>query len=318
MTSAEPGPRHLALVGTTATGKSAVALAVARQLAARGEPVELVSADSMQVYRGMDIGTAKPSPSERAEIPHHLVDVADPSEDWSVSRFQAAVAEAVAGIERRGRRALLVGGTGLYVQAVIDGLAVPGRFPEVRAELEAELEQAAPAVLAGLYHRLERLDPLAASRIEPTNRRRVVRALEVTLGSGRPFSSYGPGLDAYPATRWRLVGLWLPRRVVDQRISQRLNAMVKAGFVEEVQALLDRPGGLSATARQALGYREIVAHLEQGEPLPAALSEAERRTRLFARRQQRWWRRDPRVAWLGAAENSLAVVPALVGEWSRP
>lgn len=318
MTSAEPGPRHLALVGTTATGKSAVALAVARQLAARGEPVELVSADSMQVYRGMDIGTAKPSPSERAEIPHHLVDVADPSEDWSVSRFQAAVAEAVAGIERRGRRALLVGGTGLYVQAVIDALAVPGRFPEVRAELEAELEQAAPAVLAGLYHRLERLDPLAASRIEPTNRRRVVRALEVTLGSGRPFSSYGPGLDAYPATRWRLVGLWLPRRVVDQRISQRLNAMVKAGFVEEVQALLDRPGGLSATARQALGYREIVAHLEQGEPLPAALSEAERRTRLFARRQQRWWRRDPRVAWLGAAENSLAVVPALVGEWSRP
>lgn len=318
MTSAEPGPRHLALVGTTATGKSAVALAVARQLAARGEPVELVSADSMQVYRGMDIGTAKPSPSERAEIPHHLVDVADPSEDWSVSRFQAAVAEAVAGIERRGRRALLVGGTGLYVQAVIDGLAVPGRFPEVRAELEAELEQAAPAVLAGLYHRLERLDPLAASRIEPTNRRRVVRALEVTLGSGRPFSSYGPGLDAYPATRWRLVGLWLPRRVVDQRISQRLHAMVKAGFVEEVQALLDRPGGLSATARQALGYREIVAHLERGEPLPAALSEAERRTRLFARRQQRWWRRDPRVAWLGAAENSLAVVPALVGEWSRP
>lgn len=310
--------RHLALVGTTATGKSAVALAVARLLADRGQPVELVSADSMQVYRGMDIGTAKPSPSERAEIPHHLVDVADPSEEWSVSRFQAAVADAVVGIERRARRALLVGGTGLYVQAIVDALAVPGRYPAVRGELESELEQGGPDVLAELYSRLERLDPLAASRIEPTNRRRVVRALEVTLGAGRPFSSFGPGLDAYPATPWRLAGLWLPRRVVDQRISQRLAAMVEAGFVDEVRSLLARPGGLSATARQALGYREVLTFLEDGRPFEEALADADRRTRVFARRQQRWWRRDPRVAWFGARENSLAVVPALVGEWSRP
>lgn len=293
-------------------------MAVARQLAARGQPVEVVSADSMQVYRGMDIGTAKASPPERAEIPHHLLDVADPDEEWTVTRFQAGVAGALAGIESRGRRALLVGGTGLYVQAVVDHLDVPGQYPAVRAELEDQLERGGHGALAELYGRLEQLDPLAASRIEPTNRRRVIRALEVILGSGRQFSSFGPGVGAYPWTPWRLAGLWLPRSVVDRRIAQRLEAMVGAGFVDEVRALAVRPAGLSATARQALGYREILSHLEGGQPLEAALAETQRRTRLFARRQQRWWRRDPRISWFGATENSLAVVPALVGEWSRP
>jgi len=160
--------RHLALVGCTASGKSAVGLEVARRLG----DVEVVTVDSMQVYRGMDIGTAKPTPAERVEIPHHLLDLADPGEDWSVTRWAALAREAVAGIEARGRRALLVGGTGLYFQALVDGLCPPGRYPAWRRRLEAEGDTAA------LYRQLEELDPLAASRTEPANRRRVIRALD--------------------------------------------------------------------------------------------------------------------------------------------
>jgi tRNA dimethylallyltransferase len=197
--------RHLALVGTTASGKSTLALEAARSLGG----IEIVAVDSMQVYRGMDIGTAKPSPAERAEVPHHLLDVADPSEDFSVARFQAAARAVLVEIESRGNRALLVGGTGLYLQAVVDGLRLPGEWPDVRAELEAEA--ATPAGVGALHGRLAVADPPAAARIEPSNARRVVRALEVTLGSGQPFSSFGPGLDAYPPTTFRLAGVWLPR-----------------------------------------------------------------------------------------------------------
>ena len=271
--------------------------------------MEIVTVDSMQVYRGMDIGTAKPSSAEQAEVPHHLIDLADPDEDWSVTRWAAAARAAIAGIEARGRRALLVGGTGLYFQAVVDGLVPPGQWPEVRADLEGQPDTAA------LHRRLAALDPLAASRMERSNRRRVLRALEVTLGSGRPFSSYGPGLDAYPATTWRLAGLWLPRSVVAGRIRRRLDAMVAGGLVEEVDRLRGRPGGLSRTARQALGYREVLAHLEDGQPLAAAVEEADRRTRAFSRRQRVWWRRDPRIAWYGAADNPLAVTARILGDW---
>ncbi len=193
MTSASPAPdlnwspRHLALVGTTASGKSALALEVARGLG----DVELVSVDSMQVYRGMDVGTAKPTAAEQAEIPHHLLDLADPSEDFSVARFQTEAEAAIAGIESRGHRALLVGGTGLYMQAVVDGLRLPGQWPAVRAELEAALEAEGadrePAAVGAMHRRLADADPVAAARIEPGNSRRIVRALEVTLGSGRPF-----------------------------------------------------------------------------------------------------------------------------------
>ena len=283
---------------------------VARRLGGRGGPaVELVSMDSMQVYRGMDIGTAKPVAAERAEVPHHLIDVADPADDWDVTRHQAAAAAAVRGIEARGNRALLVGGTGLYVQAVIDDFVPPGRWPDVRAALEAETDTPT------LHRRLSEVDPLAAARMEPGNRRRVLRALEVTLGSGRPFSTYGPGVGAFPRTGWRMAGLWLPRAVVAARIASRLSAMVSAGLVEEVRSLAARPGGLSRTARQALGYREVLAHLEEGVALEAALDEALRRTRAFARRQRAWWRRDPRLRWYGASDNPLAVVPALLGDW---
>jgi tRNA dimethylallyltransferase len=276
----------LAVVGPTASGKSAFALALAEQAG----DVELVSADAMQVYRGMDIGTAKPTPAELAAVPHHLVDVADPTDDFSLARVVDEGRAAIADIEARGRRALVVGGTGLYVRGLVDELEVPGRFPEVRAELDADPDTAA------LHHRLAGLDPRAASRMEPTNRRRVVRALEVTLGAGRPFSSFGPGLDAYPPIPTRLVGLRVPFDVLDARIAARVDAMVEAGLVEEVRALAER--GLSRTARQALGYKEVLEHLEDGVPLEAAVEAVVARTKRFARRQVRWFRRDPRVRWL--------------------
>ncbi len=308
--------RHLALVGCTASGKSAVALEVARRLQRRpndhgGPPVELVSMDSMQVYRGMDIGTAKPTAAQRAEVAHHLIDVVDPDEPWDMTRHAAAVECAVAGIEQRGHRALLVGGTGLYVHAVTDGFRPPGRWPDVAAALDAEPDTAA------LHRRLQEVDPLAASRMQPSNRRRVLRALEVTLGSGRPFSSFGPGVARFAPTRWRLAGLWLPRAVVGERIAARFAAMLDAGLLDEVRRLA-AGRGLARTARQALGYRELLDHLEQGTPLAAAVDRAVARSRAFARRQRMWWRRDPRIRWYGAADNPLAVVPALLGDWSAP
>jgi tRNA dimethylallyltransferase len=278
------------LVGPTASGKSAVAMQLARRLG----DVELVSMDSMVVYRHMDIGTAKPTAGERAEVPHHLIDLVDPDAEWTVADHQAACTVVLADIAARGHRALLVGGTGLYVQAVVDGLDIPGRFAAVRAELDAEPDTAV------LHQRLVELDPLAASRMEPTNRRRVVRALEVTVGSGRPFSSYGPGLDRYPSQPWPMVGLDVPRRVLDERISERYRQQMDAGLLAEVAALAGRQAGLSRTARQALGYRELLDHVEHGRDLDDALDEAVTRTRQFSRRQQRWFRRDPRITWLAA------------------
>ncbi len=271
--------------------------------------VEIVSADSMQVYRGMDIGTAKTPKGERGGVPHHLIDVADPGDEWDVVRFTAEARRVMAGIEARGRRALFVGGTGLYLHALIDDFAVPGRWPDLWHELDGQPDTVA------LHRRLKELDPVGAARAEPGNRRRVLRALEVTLGSGRPFSSFGPGVDAFPPTGWRLAGVWLPREVLARRIEGRLAAMMDAGFLDEVRSLAGRPGGLSRTARQALGYRELLAHVAGRSTLADAVAEAARRTRQFSRRQRMWWRRDPRVRWFGTPENPLAVLPALLGDW---
>jgi tRNA dimethylallyltransferase len=291
-----PATRHLALVGTTASGKSALALAVAR---ARRD-IELVSVDSMQVYRGMDIGTAKPTLAERAEVRHHIIDVADPAEEYTVARFQVDARAALADIESRGRRALLVGGTGLYLRAVVDELAIPGQWPELRAELEAEAHEHGSE---RLHARLAQLDPVAATRMEPGNARRVVRALEVTVGSGQPFSSFGPGLEVHGEPGAVLVGVSLPPPVVAERIAARYEAQLAAGFVEEVRHLAARPAGLGRTAAQALGYRELLAHLAGEVDLDAAVDLAVRRTRQFARRQRAWFRRDPRIHWLETEED---------------
>jgi len=287
----------VALVGVTASGKSEVALELARR---RGD-CDIVSVDSMCVYRGMDIGTSKPGPEARAAVRHHLLDLVDPDQEFTVAQFQAAAREALADIGRRGRHALLVGGTGLYLRAVVDDFSIPGRYREVAAALEAELDEGR-AETADLHARLAVLDPVGAGRMEPTNRRRVVRALEVTIGAGRPFSDFGPGLEAYPATSVPQVGLTLPADEVDRRIGERFAAMVAAGLVDEVRALAARPEGISRSARQALGYREVLAHVEDGDPLADCLEEAVRRTRVFARRQASWFRRDPRITWAGPAE----------------
>lgn len=294
-------PRAVALVGTTASGKSALALHLARTL----PDVELVSVDSMQVYRGMDIGTAKPTPAERAEVAHHLLDIAAPWEDYSVARFQADARTALADLTRRGRRAVLVGGTGLYLRAVVDDLDIPSQYPEVRAELEADADTPA------LHARLAELDPTAAARIEPDNRRRTIRALEVGLGSGRPFSTYGPGLETHPPSGIAQVGVRLPPAVVARRIEERYHQQVAAGFLTEVDALLalDRP--LSRTAAQALGYRELIAHRRGESSLHEALDLAARRTRHFARRQRSWFRRDPRIAWFDAESDPGEIAAAL-------
>ena len=314
-------PRVVALVGPTASGKSALAEAVAlasleppEPPATSGDPgfvpVELVSVDSMAVYRGMDIGTAKPSAEVRARVRYHLLDLVDPSDEFTVQEFQAAAREALDGIADRGNGALLVGGTGLYLRSLVDDLAFPGRFPEVMASLVDELDAAGPEgsdgerhALAGLYARLAALDPAAAARMEPTNRRRLVRALEVTIGSGHPFSSFGPGLEAYPVSPVRLVGIRYDPGVADTRIAHRFHALMDAGFLDEVRGLAGRPGGISRTARQALGYRELLSHLEDGVSLADAVDEAIRRTRVFARRQAAWFRRDPRIVWLGPDDD---------------
>lgn len=301
---ASPRPRHVALVGTTASGKSALALELAR----RDPAIEIVSVDSMQVYRGMDVGTAKPTVAERAEVPHHMIDVADPWDEFTLAWFAREARRAVDEIEARGHRALLVGGTGLYLRSIVDDLAMPGRFPEVRAQLEAEADTAA------LHGRLAGLDPVAAGRMEPTNRRRVVRALEVTLGSGTPFSSFGPGLDVYPPTRFHLVGVTLPHEVVARRIETRYHQQVADGFLDETRRLVAAPRGVSRTAGQALGYRELIAHLAGETSLDDALDLAIRRTRRFARRQRSWFRRDPRIRWLAALVDPRSVLPALVAE----
>ncbi len=274
--------------------------------------VEILTGDSMQVYRGMDIGTATPTATERGGVAHHLLDVVDPDEDWTLTRWLEAARAAIAGIEGRGHRALLVGGTGLYVQALVDGIEPPGRYPEVAADLAVDPDT------AGLHARLATIDPAAAARIEPGNRRRVLRALEVTVGSGRPFSASGPGVDAYPPTSWRLAGIWLPRTEGAARIDRRVAAMLDAGLLDEVRALAARRAGLSRTARQALGYRELLAHVERRADLDDAVAETARRTRKLARRQRVWWRRDPRVRWFGTASNPLAVTAPLLGDWSSP
>ena len=307
--TARSGPQRLGIVGPTATGKSALALQVAHRL----DDVEIVTVDSMQVYRGMDIGTAKPTASDRATVRHHLLDLVDPADDFTLRQFQLAANEAIADIESRGKRPLLVGGTGLYVRAITDELEIPGRYPTVRLALEAQSDTAA------LYEELQHTDPLAASRMEATNRRRIVRALEVCRGSGRPFTSFGAGLDHYPDTTFDVVALGMETDQLAERIEERYQRQLEVGFVDEVRALAARPVG--RTAAQALGYRQLFAHLRGECTLGEAIDTAVAATRRFARRQRSWFRRDPRLGWIDVTgdERAASVAAELVDRWgNRP
>jgi len=290
----------VALVGPTASGKSAVAMATAAALGG----VQLISVDSMQVYRGMDIGTDKPSAEDRARVRHHCLDLVDPWCDFTVADFRRAHDQALAEIAAVGGRALLVGGTGLYHRVVVDALDLPGDWPDVRRRLSGR-------PIEELYEQLCALDPDAASKIEPSNGRRVVRALEVCIGSGRPFSSFGPGLDTYPPTPVIQIGLRRARPAVAELIEQRVHRMIERGLVDEVRAL--RPSGFSRSAAQALGYKEIIELIEGRVDETQAIETIVQRTRRFAVRQERWFRRDPRVRWIDVDDDPVAeALPAIL------
>jgi tRNA dimethylallyltransferase len=301
------GHPFLALVGPTASGKSEAAMALSRRLGA-----EIVSVDSRLVYRGMDVGTAKPTPAERARVSHHLVDVAEPEEPFSVARYQQLARAVVDGIDARGRRVLLVGGSGLYFRAIVDELEFPATDPDARDELWAEAEVLGPD---RLYERLAELDPTAAARIEPSNVRRTVRALEVAAVTGRPFSSYADRWERYPDERVRAAGIDVPRDVLARRIEARVRAMVDAGLLDEVRGLLDQ--GLFAwlTASRAIGYAEFARHLRGEMTLADASAQTVRRTRELARRQMVWYRRDPRIRWFPAGERGAIDVVDEVTEY---
>ncbi len=285
----------IAVVGPTAAGKSRLSVDLAREVGG-----EVVNADSMQLYRGMDIGTAKLEPAERGAVPHHLLDVWDVRQTASVADYQRIAREAIDGILARGRVPIIVGGSGLYVRAVLDNLNFPGTDPLVRERLEAELADRGPA---RLHARLSRLDPAAASAILPGNGRRIVRALEVIELSGRPFSATLPSYESvYRAVQ---IGLHMPRERLDERIEERVAGMWRAGFVAEVRQL--EAAGLRAgrTASRALGYAQVLRFLADDWPQERARDETVRATRRFARRQEAWFRRDPRVSWLAAGEPDL-------------
>jgi tRNA dimethylallyltransferase len=288
-----------ALVGPTASGKSALAHQLAFD---SNDQVELLCVDAMTVYRGMDLATAKPTWAERSDVSYHLLDLVDPSEEFTVAQFQRAARIAANDVWDAGHDVLYVGGTGLYGRAVLDDLALPGQYPEVRASLE----ERAKSDLAALYAELESLDPLAASRMEPTNERRIVRALEVTLGSQRPFSSYGEGLVHYGPVRVVQVALQSDFEQLDVRIAARFRAWMEEGLLEEVTALASAPGGMSKTARQAVGYRELLRHVEDGADLEQCVNDAIIASRRLARRQRSWFLRDPRIEWFDDPSKALA------------
>jgi len=287
------GTHVIAVVGATATGKSRLAIDLARALGG-----EIVNADSMQLYQGMDIGTAKETQAERHGVPHHLFDVWPVTRTANVAEYQALARAAIEDIAGRGRVPVLVGGSGLYVRAAIDELHFPGTDSGTRARLEAELIRCGPAVL---HARLAALDPPAAAAILPSNGRRIVRALEVIEISGRPYTATLPAYDQASAAVQ--IGLALPRPELDRRIAARVERMWQAGFEAEVRRLAE--GGLrqGKTASRALGYQQVLRYLDGECTLDEARAETVHATRRFARRQESWFRRDSRVNWLDASQS---------------
>jgi tRNA dimethylallyltransferase len=287
----------VAIVGSTASGKSSLAMAAA---AIRPE-VEIFAVDSMQVYRHMDIGTAKPTLEDQAKVTHHGLDLADPIDDFTVVRFVEHYDQAVT---TANGPLLLVAGTGLYLRAMLDRFDPPGEWLELRAAFERDPD------LVGLYTRLAALDPVAAAKIDPGNRRRISRALEVCVGSGQPFSSFGPGMDAYPPINTIQIGLRWDRDALRARINQRVDHMMDSGLLHEV-ATLGRHN-MSRNAQQALGYKELLDHLDGQCTLPEAVETIKLRTRQFAVKQERWFRRDPRIHWVDLIDDSLEALPAVL------
>jgi tRNA dimethylallyltransferase len=289
----------VAVVGPTATGKSELAVALASDLGG-----EVINADSMQLYAGMDIGTAKLSPAQRGGIEHHLLDVWPIAKSAAVAEYQALARAAIAEVHGRNRVPVLVGGSGLYLRATLDRLEFPGESPDIRARLYGELAASGPG---RLHTRLAGLDPAAAAAILPTNGRRIVRALEVIELTGRPFTATMPGFDSvYDCTQ-----IGLDRDDLDERVRARVNRMMAAGFLDEVRSLLPRGLRHSPTAGKAIGYAQLLDCLDDAgqvcRDLEPAVAATIRATHRFVRRQRSWFRRDPRVRWLDAAAPELLV-----------
>ncbi|MGZ6753401.1 MAG: tRNA (adenosine(37)-N6)-dimethylallyltransferase MiaA [Nocardioides sp.] len=307
MPPTRPDVPVVAVVGATASGKTGLSLDLAEALGG-----EVVNTDAMQVYRGMDVGTAKLPEAERRGIPHHLLDTLSVRDPATVAEFQGWARDLVRDLRAAGRTPVLVGGSALYTRAILDRFEFPGTDPGVRAALEAELEEVGSVAL---HRRLAARDPEAASRIQPENGRRVVRALEVVALTGRPYSASLPTLEyADPATLQ--VGVDIDRPTLDARIEQRVDAMFEAGFVAEVERLLDEGLAEGRTASRAIGYREVAAHLAGELTLAEARERTVVATRRFARRQDSWFRKDPRIVWVGfdapdRVERALAAVRSI-------
>jgi tRNA dimethylallyltransferase len=286
--------RVVAITGPTAAGKSAVSIALAHALDA-----EVINCDSMQLYKGMDIGTAKLTPAERDGVPHHLLDIWPVTQPASVAEYQTLARKAIDEICARGRRPMLVGGSGLYLRAALEDFAFPGTDPVVRAELEGQLAATSPQ---DMWERLRTLDPEAAARILPTNGRRIVRALEVIELTGRPFMAALPSpTPVYPATV-----LAIDREDLDLRVAQRVSHMWELGFVEEVRVLEAQGLRDGLTASRALGYQQVLAHLAGDCSEEEAFAATVQGTRRFVRRQRSWLRRDGSIVWLDGAARDLA------------
>lgn len=270
----------------------------------------IVVCDAMQVYKRMDIGTAKPTTEDQQLVQHHCIDLVAPSARFTVSDYQKDARAAVAKIHESGANALVVAGTGLYLTSLIDELSFPGEWPVVRAELQREPD------IAALYKHLKALDPVAAKNIERSNRRRIERALEVCIGSGKPFSDNAPGTGAYPDNGVVQIGLLWPRDVLVKRVESRVKAMLQRGFLEEV-AQLRKDGAMSQTARQALGYAELNRHLDGKCTLDQAVGDIVTHTRQFAVRQERWFRRDPRIHWVHIEKDPVTEIAPILAEHLR-
>lgn len=291
-------PPPVVVLGPTASGKSDVAMNAATSLG----NVHIVCADAMQVYRGMDIGTAKPTPQDQRTVVHYGLDVADPSERYTVARFLDDIEAARQQHRSESTRELIVGGTGLYLTALVDGLNMPGEWPEIRAQLESNPDTAT------LFEQLRELDIEATQKMEPNNRRRIIRALEVCLGSGRPFSSFGDGVASFPPTAIQQIGIRWHRDELRRRIADRVHLMVERGLFDEVRTLLSLPQPMSLTARQAIGYKEVIERLEGRWSEQEAIDAIILRTQQFAVRQERWYRRDPRIEWVEVRKDPIEEV----------
>jgi tRNA dimethylallyltransferase len=305
-------PRVVAVVGPTATGKSDLAVALAHELGG-----EVINADSMQLYAGMDIGTAKLPPEQRQGIEHHLLDIWPISKSAAVAEYQELARQTIAAISARGRIPILVGGSGLYLRGALDKLEFPGESPPIRARLYRELREHGPAAL---HARLAAHDPEAAAAILPSNGRRIVRALEVIELTGGPFTARMPGFESI----YDCVQIGLDRDDLDGRVEARVHRMMQRGFLDEVRGLLPLGLRTSPTAGKALGYAQLLACIDDAgsvvADLDAAVAHTIRATKRFVRRQRSWFRRDPRIRWLDAASPELftAALRETVGRPNGP